>query len=86
MCGDSSLLGNEGGRRERLPWYALPRGLLHLHKVREDAEFGRGGGDHHDEPEVELCFGPVVFAAAFDDAHDFGGHFGGGGRGRRACP
>lgn len=57
-----------------LPWYALPGGLLHLHEVGEDTEFCGSAGDHDDEPEVELRFGPVVFAPAFRDADDFGRH------------
>jgi len=61
-----------------LPWYALPGGLLYLHEVGKDAEFGGGAGDHDDEPEVELGFGPVVFAPAFGDADDFGRHVDGG--------
>jgi len=65
-----------------LPWYALPRGLLHVHEVGKDAEFGGGAGDHDYQPEVELGFGPVVFAPAFGDADDLGRHVEGGGDGR----
>jgi hypothetical protein len=64
------------------PWYALAGGLLHLHEIGEDAEFGGGAGDHDYEPEVELGFGPVVFAPPFGDADDFGGHVEGGRDGR----
>ncbi len=64
------------------PWYALPRGLLHVHEVGKDAEFGGGGGDHDYQPEIELGFGPVVFAPAFGDADDLGRHVEGGGDGR----
>lgn len=72
----------KGEETAGLPWDALPRGLLHVDEVGEDAELGGGAGDHDDEPEVELGFGPVVFAPAFGDAHDLGRHVEGGGDGR----
>jgi hypothetical protein len=75
-------LCTKGEETAGLPWYALPGGLLHLHEVGEDAELGGGAGDHDDEPEVELGFGPVVFAPPFGDADDFGGHVEGGRDGR----
>ena len=54
-----------------------------MHEVGEYADYGGGGGDHDDEPEVELRFGPDVFAFALEDAdEDFVGHCGWGGGGR----
>jgi len=80
--GFSKVIGHRGGcRKDGLPWYALTGGLLHLHEVGKDAELGGGAGDHDNEPEVELRFGPVVFAPALGDADDFGRHMEGCGDG-----
>lgn len=53
-----------------------------MNEVGENPELGGGADDHHYQPEVELGFGPVVFAPAFRDADDFGRHGEGGGGGR----
>ena len=54
-----------------VPGHALPRRRLHLHEVCEDAHLGCAGSAHDDQPEVQLGFGPLVFASAFDDADYF---------------
>lgn len=58
-----------------VPWNSLVEGLLDGDEVGEDAAEDGGGDDHDDEPEIELGFGPMVFAPALDGDDFGGGHF-----------
>lgn len=66
------MTGRGGGD---IPGYPEAETRLHDREVDVCTQNGGGGGDHDDEPEVQLGFGPEVFSFALEDADDgFVGH------------
>ena len=62
----------------------LPRAhlMLHRHKVGEYSEDGGARGEHDEQPEIQLGFGPDVLSSRFEHFDDgCAGHFCFGGRG-----
>lgn len=62
-----------GRGREDEPGDADSEGFLHGDEVGEDTQRRCGRGNHDQQPEVELCFGPVISPPSFPDT-DLGRH------------
>ena len=59
-----------------IPRHPLSHHCLHMHEVGEYTQYGCSCGSHDYQPEIELSFGPVIFAPAFNDADYFCCHVG----------
>lgn len=63
-------MGGGGGNE---PGDADSEGFLHRDEVGEDAQRRCGRGNHDQQPEVELCFRPMISPPSFHDT-DLGRH------------
>ena len=64
-----------GGKGPGVPWYSEMEIGLQLHEIGEYTDDCCGSCYHDNEPEVELRFGPHVFAFPLEHTdEDFIGH------------